>query len=159
MGTHRRRIVITVVLGAVSTVLGVWVVHDVTAAINNALLIMLYLLAPWTAINLVDYFLVRRGHYDVSEILNPTGVYGRWAWRGLTAYLLGVAAEVPFMVLTFYSGPLARALGGVDVAFAIGLAVAGVSFFILGRSQPALPTEPLRSSAAPPAVRTPEPHG
>jgi purine-cytosine permease-like protein len=159
IGTHRRRIVITVVLGAVSTVLGVWVVHDVTAAINNALLIMLYLLAPWTAINLVDYFLVRRGHYDVGEILNPHGVYGRWAWRGLTAYLLGVAAEVPFMVLTFYSGPLARALGGVDIAFAIGLAVAGVSFFVLGRSQPALSTEPLSSSAAPPAVRSPQPQG
>jgi NCS1 family nucleobase:cation symporter-1 len=42
-------------------------VHDVSAAINNALLIMLYLLAPWTAINLVDYFLVRRGHYDIAD--------------------------------------------------------------------------------------------
>jgi nucleobase:cation symporter-1, NCS1 family len=159
IGTYRRRIGITVLLGAVSTVLGVWVIHDVTAAINNALLIMLYLLAPWTAINLVDYFLVRRGHYDVGEILNPNGVYGQWAWRGLTAYGLGVVAEIPFMVLTFYSGPVARALGGVDIAFAIGLAVAGISFFILGRSQPALPTKPLRSSAAPPTVGAPEPQG
>lgn len=133
IGTWRRRVVITTALGAASTVFGVWVVHDISAAINNALLIMLYLLAPWTAINLVDYFLIRRGHYQIAEILNPAGIYGDWAWRGLIAYALGVAAEIPFAVLTFYEGPVARALGGVDIAFAVSLVVAGVAFYLLGR--------------------------
>jgi purine-cytosine permease-like protein len=129
--TPRRRAITAVVLGAASTAIGVWVVHDISAAINNALLIMLYLLAPWTAINLVDYFVVRRGHYDVADILNPEGVYGLWAWRGLTAYGLGVASEIPFVTLTFYHGPIARALGGIDIAFAVSLAVAGIAFFLL----------------------------
>ncbi len=132
-GTWRRRVATTAVLGVTATVVGVWVVHDISATINNSVLIMLYLLAPWTAINLVDYFLIRRGHYDIAEILNPEGLYGNWAWRGLAAYALGVAAEIPFAALTFYEGPLARALGGVDVAFAVSLAVAGLAFYVLSR--------------------------
>jgi len=134
----RRRAITAVVLGAASTAIGVWVVHDISAAINNALLIMLYLLAPWTAINLVDYFIVRRGHYDVAEILNPNGVYGHWAWRGLTAYGLGVASEIPFVTLTFYHGPIARALGGIDIAFAVSLAVAGMAFYVLSKRHGAI---------------------
>jgi nucleobase:cation symporter-1, NCS1 family len=153
VGTWRRRVVTTTILGVVSTVVGVWVVHDISAAINNSVLIMLYLLAPWTAINLVDYFLIRRGHYDIFEILNPDGVYGHWAWRGLTAYALGVASELPFMVLTFYQGPVARALDGVDIAFAVSLAVAGAAFYVLnghplshGKTTPINPSTDLTST-------------
>ena len=28
-------------------------------------MILLYVLVPWTSVNLVDYYLVRRGHYAV----------------------------------------------------------------------------------------------
>jgi len=51
---------------------------------------------PWTAINLVDFYWVRRGHYSVREIFNPRGMYGRWCWRGLVAYFVGFAAMIPF---------------------------------------------------------------
>ena len=56
---------------------------------NNFLALILYFLVPWSAINLVDYYFVRRGSYSVVEIFNPASIYGRWGWRGLTAYLLG----------------------------------------------------------------------
>ena len=135
----RHRVGITVALGTFSTVVGVWVVHDVNTAISNALVIMLYLLAPWTAVNLVDYFLVRKGHYNVAEISNPRSLYGQWAWRGMTAYGLGVAAEVPFMMVSFYQGPVAQAIGGVDIAFAVALVVAGVSFFLFSRTSQQAP--------------------
>jgi NCS1 family nucleobase:cation symporter-1 len=107
---------------------------------------MLYLLAPWTAINLVDYFLVRRGYFDIAEILNPHSAYGQWAWRGLAACTLGVAAEIPFMVLTFYEGPAARALGGVDVAFVVALTVAGIAFLLLGRTNQTVTSDTLAPS-------------
>jgi purine-cytosine permease-like protein len=54
---------------------------------NNYLLLILYLFIPWTAVNLVDYYIVRRGHYAIAEIFNPHGMYGRWGWRGILAYL------------------------------------------------------------------------
>jgi hypothetical protein len=33
------------------------------------------------------------------DLFTPDGIYGAWGWRGLTAYTVGLAAEIPFMVL------------------------------------------------------------
>ena len=90
---------------------------------------------PWTAVNLVDYYIVRRGHYAIAEIFNPHGMYGRWGWRGILAYLVGFAAMVPFFnVGTLYEGPAAKALGGADISFFIGLPVAAILYYVFARS-------------------------
>jgi NCS1 family nucleobase:cation symporter-1 len=102
---------------------------------ENFLLLILYLFIPWTAVNLVDYYVVRRGHYAIAEIFNPHGMYGRWGWRGITAYLLGFAAMVPFFSIgTFYTGPAAKGLGGADISFFIGLPIAGILYWVFSRS-------------------------
>src|ERR1700683_3187042 len=74
------------------------------STVLNSLTLMLYLLVPWTALNLVDFFFVRHGHYAITDIFRADGVYGAWGWRGLTAYALGFAAEIPFMVLPPIAG-------------------------------------------------------
>jgi nucleobase:cation symporter-1, NCS1 family len=80
---------------------------------NNFLLLVLYLFIPWTAVNLVDYYIVRRGHYAIAEIFNPHGMYGRWGWRGIIAYLAGFAAMIPFFsVGTLFTGFIARTSRG-----------------------------------------------
>jgi nucleobase:cation symporter-1, NCS1 family len=102
---------------------------------NNFLLLILYLFVPWTAVNLVDYYIVRRGHYAIAEIFNPHGMYGRWGWRGILAYLIGFAAMTPFFnVGTLYEGPAAKALDGADISFFVGLLVAGLLYYALTRS-------------------------
>ena len=107
---------------------------NATSALNTTLLIMLYLLAPWTAVNLTDYFFVRRGHYAIADLFTPNGIYGAWSWRGLTAFTAGVLAEIPFVDLPFFVGPAAKAMGEVDIAFIIGLLVSGVVYIALTRS-------------------------
>lgn len=108
---------------------------NATAALNTTLLIMLYLLVPWTAVNLTDFFFVRRGHYVIADLFTPAGgVYGAWSWRGLVAFAAGIAAEIPFVVLPFYTGPVAAAMGDVDIAFIVGLAVSGLVYIALTRS-------------------------
>ncbi len=95
------------------------------------LTLMLYLLAPWTAINLVDYFFVRRGRYAITHFFEPRGIYGAWGGRGLAAYAAGFAATMPFFVLPdVYTAPAARLLGGVDVGWLVGLTVAGAVYFL-----------------------------
>ena len=59
---------------------------------------LLYVLVPWTSVNLVDYYFVRRGRYAVGQIFMPHGIYGAWGWRGLTAYGIGIVAMIPFVV-------------------------------------------------------------
>lgn len=102
---------------------------------NNFLLLVLYLFIPWTAVNLVDYYIVRRGHYAIAEIFKPNGMYGRWGWRGLAAYFIGFGAMVPFFsVGTLFTGVVAEALGGADISLFIGLPVSGVLYWLFARS-------------------------
>jgi purine-cytosine permease-like protein len=99
------------------------------------LTIMLYLLVPWTSINLIDYFFVRRGRYAITHLFMPHGIYGAWGTRGLIAYVLGFLSTLPFFVLPdVYTGPAARALGGVDVGWLVGLIVSGGVYWVLCRS-------------------------
>jgi len=130
--TRRLRVVTTVGFTAVSLLLGL-VLSDSTTTIDALLIIMLYLLVPWTAVNLTDYFLIRRGQYDIAALYTPDGEYGTWSTQGLIAYFAGIAAELPFAVLPFYVGPAARALGRVDVAFVVGLAVSASLYVAMTR--------------------------
>ena len=107
---------------------------DFVNRFEDLLALLLYLFTPWTAINLVDFYLVRRGHYSIREIFNPAGMYGRWNWRGLTAYVIGFVAMIPFFSSGLYTGPVARALGGADIAMLIGLPVAAGVYLLACRS-------------------------
>jgi NCS1 nucleoside transporter family len=102
---------------------------------NNFLLLVLYLFIPWTAVNLVDYYIVRRGHYAIAEIFNPRGLYGRWGWRGITAYLVAFAAMTPFFsVGTLYEGFVAKDLDGADISLFIGLPIAAILYWWFSRT-------------------------
>ena len=107
---------------------------------TNLLVVLLYLFSPWTAINLIDYYLVRRGHYAIKEIFNPNSMYGRWGWRGLVAYFAGFGASAPFWVLNvpganWYTGPVPNDLiSGADISAFVGLTVSAAIYFVLSRT-------------------------
>ena len=127
--------VVTIAFTAVLSLLGALAAsEDFLANFENFLLLVLYLFIPWTAVNLVDYFVVRRGHYAIAEIFDPHGMYGRWGWRGIVSYLVGFAVMAPFFSTGLYTGPVADALGGADLSLFIGLPVAGVLYWALARS-------------------------
>ncbi|MFE5837397.1 purine-cytosine permease family protein [Arthrobacter sp. NPDC056493] len=109
-------------------------VERFNAFYGNVLIFLAYLFTPWTAINLIDYFFVRKGRYLIKEIFNPNGVYGRWGWRGNLAYLAALVAMVPFMVTTPFTGFAADALSGVDISIFVGLPVAGLLYLVLCRN-------------------------
>ena len=129
----RSRVVGIVVVAVVAYVVALVIPDDYLGSFNNFVLMMLYFLIPWTAVNLVDFYFVRRGHYAIAEIFKPSGIYGRWSWRGLVAYVLGFAIMVPFITTTFYEGFGAKWLGGADISFAVGLLVTGLLYFWLCR--------------------------
>jgi NCS1 family nucleobase:cation symporter-1 len=100
----------------------------------DLLAVLLYLFTPWTAINLVDFYVLRKGHYSIREIFNPNGMYGRWNWRGLLAYGVGFVVMIPCFSTGLYTGPVARALGGADIAMLVGLPVAALVYLLTCRS-------------------------
>ena len=99
--------------------------------LSNFLDVLLVIFIPWSAVNLTDYFLVRRGNYDVTAFFIPDGVYGKFAWRGLLAYAVGLAAEWPFVSQPDYVGPLVSYLGGADISWLVGFFVSAVVYLIL----------------------------
>ncbi|HEV2284630.1 MAG TPA: cytosine permease, partial [Steroidobacteraceae bacterium] len=117
-----------------STALAVNASGNFIERFGDYLSLLLYLFTPWTAINLVDFYLVRRGHYSIREIFNSSGMYGRWNWRGLTAYAVGFVVMIPFFSTEVYTGPVARALGKADVAMLVGLPVAALVYLLACRS-------------------------
>ena len=130
----RLRVLVTVALAATWAGFSFALNADSIALLFAVLTMMLYLLAPWTSINLIDYFFVRRGRYAITEFFRPHGLYGAWGARGLIAYSVGFAATLPFCVLPdLYVGPLARVLGGIDLGWLVGLLVSGAVYWLLAR--------------------------
>jgi purine-cytosine permease-like protein len=129
-----KRIVTIVITVVISSVIALDSSSNFLQRFSDLLSILLYLFTPWTAINLVDFYVVRKGHYSVREIFNPRGMYGRWNWHGLLAYGIGFAAMIPFFSTGVFTGPVARWLGGVDISMLIGLPVSAGVYLLVTRS-------------------------
>ncbi len=101
---------------------------------TNIVVLVLYVLVPWTAINLVDYFLVRGGRYAAADLARGDGGrYGRVRWAAVGCFLAAIVAETPFVRTPAFTGPAAAALGGADITWLVGGAVAAPLYYLAAR--------------------------
>ncbi|MEU5579850.1 cytosine permease [Streptomyces huasconensis] len=100
---------------------------------KDFLLFLLTFFTPWSAINLVDYYLISKERYDIPALFDPHGRYGAWRWDALTVYGVGLLAQLPFLVTHFYTGPLVEPLGGADISWLVGLVVPAALYWALAR--------------------------
>jgi purine-cytosine permease-like protein len=132
--TRRLRTVVVIALSFSWAALAFTMGGDAIAYVNDLLVIMLYFLTPWTAVNLIDFFILRRGRYVIDDIFTPHGRYGAWGVRGLCAYAVGFAASAPFFVIPgLYTGPAAARIGGGDIGWLIGLAASSAAYLLATR--------------------------
>ncbi len=102
---------------------------------TNFILFLSYFLIPWSAINLADFYWVRKERYDIDALFDPRLGYGAFNGRALVAYAIGIVLQLPFMNTTFYVGWLVDDLGGADIAWLIGFVVPAVVYFALLRNR------------------------
>jgi nucleobase:cation symporter-1, NCS1 family len=134
--TRRIRLVTILLIGGTGAIAAALVPEDfLNTSFATVLAVIAYLMAPWTSVNLTDFFVVRKGRYSVVEMFKRDGVYGLWNWRGITAYITTFLIMIPFMNLSFYEGPVAAALGGVDIAFFVGVPIGCLIYWLLCRNQ------------------------
>jgi nucleobase:cation symporter-1, NCS1 family len=95
--------------------------------------VLLILLVPWSAINLADFYFVRKGRYAISDIFNPHGIYGSYNIAGLLSFFLGFGLEWLFVSLSFYQSPVAHALDGGDISWVVGIVVSGGCYLLMTR--------------------------
>jgi NCS1 family nucleobase:cation symporter-1 len=127
------RIIFVLVAAIIGTGVGIIGQGNFLDNFSNFILFLAYFLIPWTAINLADFYFVRRGKYDLGAIFDPKGIYGGFNWRTMIAYVVAILVEVPFVSSTFYEGPLVAPLGGADISWIIGMIVAAVLYVLLMR--------------------------
>ncbi|WP_310961958.1 purine-cytosine permease family protein [Nocardioides terrisoli] len=108
---------------------------DFLANYTNFILFLSYFLIPWSAINLVDFYWVRKERYDIAALFDPRLGYGMFNVRALTAYVIGIVLQLPFMNTTFYVGWWVDDLGGADIAWLIGFVVPALAYYVLLRDQ------------------------
>ncbi len=117
----------------VGTVIAIAATSNFLADFQNFILFLAYFLIPWTAINLVDFYLLRKEQYDIDSIFRADGIYGRFNVRAIVSYLIGIAVEIPFMSTTYYTGPMVAHLGGADISWILGLIVASGLYYVTMR--------------------------
>lgn len=133
------KLVLMTGLAAIATAIAIVTQYQFDAYFSDMLSAMVYLLVPWSAINLTDYYLVRRGRYSIPDLFRVDGMYGRYQWPVIGAYLVSVALQIPFMQLSFFTGAIARILGA-DMAWVPGLIIPGVLYYCIERARPSLAT-------------------
>lgn len=144
------RTVTSAALLAIALALALLARQSFLASYTDFILLLLYVLVPWTAINLVDYYLVRHGRYDVESFLRADGgVYGRLNIATVGCYILGIFVQIPFMATTLYTGAVARQLHHADVSWIVGLLTTSpVYYWLASRSQARLAADQGRPEAA-----------
>ncbi|AOL08605.1 MULTISPECIES: cytosine permease [Burkholderia] len=125
------RVVVSMVLLVASTATALWASSNFIAIFLNAVFAMRIVLAPWIAINLIDFYVVNDRHYRVAEIIGSHGgAYGSLNCRNMAIYVFGIAVQVPFMEERFFHGPWASILGGADVSWMVGLVVTALACYL-----------------------------
>ncbi|WP_225547576.1 cytosine permease [Chromobacterium violaceum] len=125
----RRRWLIVACMVLVSLGIAVWAQQGFLPLFKSFLLLLLALFTPWSAVNLVDFYLLRGGRVDLA-----TWEGADYRWPGLLAYLAGVLLQLPFIDSALFSGPMVRVLGGADVSWLAGwLGAAGLYWLMMRR--------------------------
>ncbi|MGW0550008.1 purine-cytosine permease family protein [Streptomyces altiplanensis] len=139
VGIRIRRSLSVIVDGTVAvalTLYGLLVSHFLDT-VSNALQLIVVLIGPLTAVYATD-ILLRRGRYDGLALSDETPRSPFWYTGGVNlAGASGVSAGViaaALCVNTLYSGPIAGALGGVDLSLPVGMVVAAGVYAVMMRS-------------------------
>jgi len=142
------RAIVALILFSISLAVALLGKDDFMVNYTNFILLLLYVLVPWTAINLVDYYLVMHGSYDVASFFRRDGgIYGYFNWTAVLCYFIGIIVQIPFMSTDIYSGYVAQKMNGADISWIVGILVISPLYYVLAkRRQQALATQNARSA-------------
>jgi NCS1 family nucleobase:cation symporter-1 len=147
------RNITAMVIAVVVFVAAIGFSDDFLVEYSNFINVLIYLLIPWSIVNLIDYYVVKKGHYDPSSFSDPKSGYGAFNVPAVLSYFLGFVIQIPFMSTAFYTGAVANKIGGIDTAWIVGTVGTFFIYFGLiklwrartaGDVQPALAAESVR---------------
>ncbi|UWF47224.1 cytosine permease [Pseudomonas sp. N3-W] len=122
--TAKSRAVISIIVLASCCIAAVGASANFIGHFVDMVLVLLVVLVPWTAINLIDFYAIHKGQYDIDSIFHVDGgIYGRYNPQALLAYAIGIAVQIPFMNTPLYVGPISAHIDGADLSWVVGLLI------------------------------------
>ncbi|CAM3021751.1 purine-cytosine permease family protein [Pseudomonas plecoglossicida] len=122
--TAKSRAVLSLIVLAACCVVAVFASADFIGHFVDMVLVLLVVLVPWTAINLIDFYVIHKGDYDIQSIFKVDGgIYGRYNPQALLAYAVGIVVQIPFMNTPLYVGPISEHINGADLSWLVGLVI------------------------------------
>lgn len=133
VGIRIRRSVSVLFDGAVAVALTLYglLVSNLLDTVGNSLQLIVVLIGPVMAVYATD-ILLRRFRYDGRALSDKSDTSPFWYTGGVNlagglALVAGVGAAA-LCVDTLYTGPIASALGGVDLSLPVGMAVSAALY-------------------------------
>lgn len=122
--TAKSRAVLSIIILTACCFAAVGASKDFVGHFVDLVLALLVVLVPWTAINLIDFYVIHKGQYDVRSIFRVDGgIYGRFNPQALIAYAVGILVQIPFMNTPMYVGSFSAHLDGADLSWLVGIIV------------------------------------
>ena len=138
--TQRLRITVCIIIAVLGVLAATAGAGAFMTNLENYLTVILYILIPWSVINLLDYYVLRHGNYRTADFYEKNGSFGAINYKAMAVYLIAFAIEVPFMNTTIYEGPIAKALDGGDIAWIVGAVVTVPLYLLVMHGARASPT-------------------
>jgi NCS1 family nucleobase:cation symporter-1 len=130
--SRRNKFYVMAAASCLSAGIAIFTQYHFAEYFSDILTIQLYICVPWTAINLCDFYFVRFGKYNVPDIFRVTGEYGKYNVGTIFVFGVSLIAQIPFMQLSFYVGPVARYFG-TDVTMLISIILPSILYLYVNR--------------------------
>jgi len=140
-GTRTQWTTIIAVLGSIMAAYSVFV-SDIATVYHTFLIALLIWQAPWFAITIVDYFIVRKGDYRIEDLYRLNNLIPDYNKKGMTAYWIGFIAACltsftgknAIFGIPLYSPIMLKYFNGMDISFFVGFAVAAAAYYALSKA-------------------------
>ncbi|MCD2442007.1 cytosine permease [Agromyces sp. SYSU K20354] len=140
VGVPIRRIPSAIVVGVIGTALTLYLVMSTSLldAVNLMLQFLVIVSGPAMAIFATDIIL-RRNRYDAIDLFDKGRsarfwYTGGWSIPGMTAVVVGGAGTALCLSTEVWTGPIAEAMGWIDLSVPVGMTVAALVYLGLSKA-------------------------
>ncbi|MFI7008639.1 purine-cytosine permease family protein [Streptomyces sp. NPDC050145] len=145
VGVRLARIPAVLIIGVLGTAMTLYaiLVFDFLTSVNTMLQLVVAVTGPAMAVAVTDLIL-RRNRYQGADLLEqrrggPFWYRGGVHWAGILALVVGGLTSASWVSTTFWTGPVATVLGGVDLAIPSGMIVAAAVYWAATRALRSIP--------------------
>ncbi|MFE3906684.1 purine-cytosine permease family protein [Streptomyces sp. NPDC059153] len=145
VGVRLARIPAVLIIGVLGTAMTLYaiLVFDFLTSVNTMLQLVVTVTGPAMAVAVTDLVL-RRNRYNGADLLGqqrggPFWYHRGVHWAGLLALVVGGLTSAMWVNTSFWTGPIAQALGNVDLAIPSGMIAAAASYWAMTRALRSIP--------------------